>query len=215
MKNKKTVLFASLLLFVAFIAITIFYQKSVDTKTQQLATNSTGAPFMREHSPSFGENKNKVIITEFFDPECESCRALHPVIKEIFNDYKEETKLVMRYLAFHKNSNFAVKLLEAARKQNKFNEALDVIFKYQPLWAEHNNEKPELLWGFLSETTLDMKKLREDFDTVQIDDILTLDEQDARTLGVTGTPTFYVNGKVLRELTHKALLDLVESEIYK
>jgi len=217
MKNKKTVLLTLLLLIAAFIAVTFFYENSVDTKTQALATNSSakGTPFVRDHSPVFGENKNKITITEFLDPECESCRAFHPVIKEVFNDYKIETQLAIRYLAFHKNSKFAVKLLESARLQGKFNETLEVIFKYQPQWAQHNNEKPALLWDFLKETSLDMEKLRKDFDTIDVDDILAIDSKDATTLGVTGTPTFYVNGKVLRDLNYKALLDLVESEIYK
>jgi len=215
MKNKKVVFFTLVLLVVGFIAAIMAYQNSVDKKNQELVANKNGAPFIRDHSISFGENQNKVIITEFLDPECESCSAFHPIIKEVFNDYKMETKLVIRYLANHKNSKFAVRLLEAARIQNKYNEALDVIFKYQPKWAQHNNEKPELLWTFLPEAGLDMKKLKADFDNNNIDNILKLDRADAATLGVRGTPTFYVNGKILRELNHKALLDLVESEIYK
>ena len=215
MKNKKIILLSVIALFSLFIIATIMYQNKIDTNTQQLAKNTNGAPFIREHSPSFGNNKNKVIITEFFDPQCESCKAFHPIIEEVFNDYKEETKLALRYLAFHNYSKFAVKLLEASRMQNKFNEALDTMFQHQEKWAEHNREKPELLWEFLAKTTIDMKKLRKDFNTIDVDDILALDQKDAHTLGVTGTPTFYVNGKHLRELSHKALLDLVESEIYK
>ena len=60
-----------------------------------------------------------------------------------------------------------------------------------------------------------MKQLREDFDSIDIDNILSTDSQDAQLLRVTGTPTFFVNGKLLRELSYKALRDLVESEIYK
>lgn len=215
MKNKKIVLFTLILLVVGFIAAITAYQNSVDTKNQELVVNSNGAPFSRDYSPAFGENKNNVIITEFLDPECEACSRFHPIIKEVFNDYKMETKLVIRYLANHENSKFAVRLLEAARLQNKYNEALEVIFKYQPKWAEHNNTNPGLLWNFLPEAGLDMVKLKEDFQNNNIDEMLNLDRKDATTLGVRGTPSFYVNGKVLRKLSHKALLDLVESEIYK
>lgn len=215
MKNKKIVLFIVVLLVIGFITAVTTYQNGVDTKNQELVTNNNGAPFFRDHSPSFGENKNQVIITEFLDPECESCSAFHPIIKEVFNDYKIETKLVIRYLANHENSKFAVRLLEAARLQNKYNEALDVMFKYQPKWAQHNNTKPELLWDFLPEAGLDMVQLKADFESNNIDKMLNFDKMDASTLGVRGTPTFFVNGKKLRELSHKALLDLVESEIYK
>jgi len=209
------VLFALVLLIIGFVVAVMFYQNLVDEKNKELMTNSNGAPFAREHSPSFGENENKVVITEFLDPECESCSAFHPIIKEVFNDYKMETKLVIRYLANHQNSKFAVKLLETARIQNKFNETLTVIFKYQPQWANHNNPKPELLWNFLPEAGLDMEKFKNDFSTINVDTLLELDRTDAALLGVRGTPTFYVNGKLLRDLNHKKLLDLVESEIYK
>ena len=215
MKNKKIVLLSIVLLIVGFVVASQFYQKSIDKKTEQLSANKAGAPFVREHSPSFGENKNQVIITEFLDPECESCRAFHPIIKEVFNDYKEETKLVIRYLDNHNNSRFAIRLLEAARIQGKYNEALNIMFQYQPQWADHTSPKPELLWNFLKEADLDMVKLKEDFNNNDISRMLSLDRMDAGTLGIRGTPSFFVNGKFLRELSHKALLDLVESEIYK
>jgi len=215
MKNKKLVLSTIVLLIVGFIVAVALYQKSVDTKNQELLASQNGAPFTREHSPSFGENQNNVIITEFLDPECESCSAFHPTIKEVFNDYKKETKLVIRYLDNHGNSKFAVKILESARLQNRYKETLEVIFKYQPLWAPHHNPQPQLLWTYLPEAGLDMEKLRADFDSIDVDEILKLDRQDANQLGIRGTPTFFVNGKILRELSHKALLDLVESEIYK
>lgn len=93
---------------------------------------------------------------------------------------------------------------------------LNVIFEKQPLWAQHNNEKPELLWQFLAEVPeLDINKLKEDFNNPKIDKIIDIDAKDARELGVRGTPSFFVNGKRLSALSEKDLFDLVESEIYK
>ena len=43
----------------------------------------------------------------------------------------------------------------------------------------------------------------------------SFDSQDARTLGVRGTPTIFVNGKRLSVLSYTTLIELVESEIYK
>jgi len=215
MKNKKIVLGIVVLLVIGFFLAIKSYQSGVDTKNQELATTSGSSLFVKEHSPSFGENKSSVIITEFIDPECESCAAFYPAIKEVFGDYNVETKLVIRYLAFHNNSKFAVKLLESARLQNKFKETLEVMFKTQNQWAQHHNPQPELLWILLPEAGLDMAKLKEDFEKINVDKILELDSEDATTLGVRGTPTFFVNGKKLHELSYKALRDLVESEIYK
>ena len=214
MKNKKIVLLSVVLLIIGFVIGTMYYQKSVDNKNQEIAREN-GAPFVRAHSPSVGKNLKKVTIVEFLDPECESCRAFHPAIKKVFSEYKNETRLVIRYLANHGNSKFAIRLLEAARLQNKYGEAMEVVFKYQPQWGNHHNPNPQLLWGFLKEAGLDMKKLRSDFESNNIDELLSLDKEDAYELGVRGTPTFYVNGKVLKSLSYQSLLDLVESEIYK
>ncbi len=215
MKNKKIVLSSILVLVLGFIAAVIFYQNNEAQKMEQMAKKNSGAPFVRSHSPKFGKNENKVIIVEFLDPECEACRAFHPAVKKIFKEYEDETQLVIRYLANHKNSKFAVRLLEAAGKQGKYNETLDVMFKYHPQWASHNNPKPQRLWDLLVEANLDMSKLRADFDSNYVDGILNLDRTDAQKLGVRGTPTFFVNGIQLKKLSYQSLLDLVESEIYK
>jgi len=215
MKNKKIVLAIIVVLVVGFILAIQSYQKNIDELNEDLVATAGSSLFVKEHSPSFGENKSDVIITEFIDPECESCAAFYPAIKEVFGDYDMETKLVIRYLAFHGNSKFAVKLLEASRLQNKFKETLEVMFKTQNQWAQHHNPQPELLWILLPEAGLDMAKLKEDFEKINVDRILELDSKDATTLGVRGTPTFFVNGKKLHELSYKALRDLVESEIYK
>lgn len=216
MKNKKIVIFSIVALLVVFLAAIFAFNKSEEKKIEEIANKSTvGAPFVREHSPQFGSNENNIVIVEFLDPQCEACAAFHPIIKKVFNEYEEETKLVIRYLANHKNSKFTVRILEAARKQGKFNEVLEIIYKYQPQWANRNNPQPQLLWNYLPQAGLDMVKLKNDFESNYIDGLLSLDRNDAQTLNVLGTPSFYVNGKPLKRLSYQSLLDLVESEIYK
>lgn len=210
MQNKKIVLFTTAILAIGFVLGMVFYQKSVDKKIEQLAA-SDGAPFIRDHSPTMGENKNDVLIVEFLDPECESCKQFHPIIKKVFYDYKKETKLVYRYIANHKNSIFAIRVLEAAKKQDKFKETLDLVFKYQEEWSK----TPKALFTHLQEIDLDMEKFKVDFDKNDISNILKTDREDANKLNFRGTPTIFVNGKALRVLSYKSLLDLVESQIYK
>lgn len=214
MKNKKLLLFTVIVLAIGFIAGINFYQNSVDTKNEELAASGSAA-FVRDHSPSFGANKNNVTIVEFVDPECESCAYFNPIVKKIFYEYKDEVKFVYRYLDNHKNSRYAIQILEAARKQGKYKETLNIMFKYQPIWAAHNAPKPELIWNYLPEAGLDIEKLKVDFENTNVDKIVTIDRIDATKLGVTGTPTVFVNGKMLRKLDYKSFLDLVESEVYK
>lgn len=215
MKNKSIVLISLGVIISLFVAILFMYKGNKQEELTKLSQEG-GAPFTREYSISFGDNKKSVTVVEFMDPECESCAYFNPIIKQMYKNHYEDIKLVYRYLDNHGNSKFAVKLLESARKQNKYNEVLDVIFNTQSKWAMHGNEKPELLWQFLSEIEgLDFERLKKDFEELNIDKMLEQDRADANTLGVRGTPTIFVNGKKLQTLSSQALMDLVESEIYK
>ncbi len=215
MQNKKLVLGTLVVLVLLFVGFGYFY-KNNEKKQEEVATLSKSSSLVRNHSIKFGDNKKNISVVEFLDPECESCALFHPIMRKVYKEYHEDIQLVVRYIPNHKNSRFAVKILEASRVQNKYEEVLSVIFEKQPLWAEHNNEKPELLWEFLSVIPeLDINKLKEDSKDPQIDKIMDIDTQDANQLNVRGTPTIFVNEKRLSVLSQKDLFDLVEAEIYK
>ena len=215
MQNKKLVLGSLVALIVLFIGLASFY-KSNEVKEDEKKVLSKSDLLLREHSIKFGENKKNISVVEFVDPECESCAMFHPILRKLYKEYHEDIQLVVKYIPNHLNSKFAIRILEASGEQNKYEEVLSVIFEKQPLWAQHNNEKPELLWEFLSTIPdLDMNKLKEDSKNPKIDKIMEIDSSDARELEVRGTPTIFVNGKRLAVLSQKDLFDLVEAEIYK
>lgn len=214
MKNKSIVVISIFAVVALFFGAWSFYNDNESEKLKKFS--SSGEPFIRAHSPSFGDNKKGVVVVEFLDPECEACAYFYPMIKQVYKDNYEDIKLVYRYLDNHKNSKFAVKLLESARKQDKYKESLDVIFKTQNKWALHNAEKPQLLWQYLSEIEgMNMVRLKKDFQEINVDAMLSQDRADATKLGVRGTPTIFVNGKKLNRLSGQSLNDLVDSEIYK
>ena len=215
MQNKKLVLGTLVILVLLFVGLGYFY-KNNETKKEEVATLNKGSSLVRDHSIKFGENKKNISIVEFLDPECESCALFHPIMRKVYKEYHQDVQLVVRYMTNHKNSKFAIRILEASRVQNKYEEVLSVIFEKQPIWAEHNNEKPELLWEFLAQIPeLDINKLKEDSKNQKIDEIMDMDMADARELNVRGTPTVFVNEKRLSVLSQKDLFDLVEAEIYK
>ncbi|MDD2894578.1 MAG: thioredoxin domain-containing protein [Aliarcobacter sp.] len=215
MQNKKLVGISLLLLIVLFIGVAYFYKNNQSHK-ETLLVSSGNKSLVNENSVSFGENKKNIIIVEFLDPECESCAVFHPMMRKVYKEHYSDIKLVIRYLTNHKNSKFATKILEASREQNKYEEVLSVIFEKQPLWAQHNNEKPELIWTFLAQIEgLNIDKLKEDMKNPKIEEIIDHDAKDARILSVKGTPTIFVNEKRLERLSQRDLFDLVESEIYK
>lgn len=217
MQNKKTVFISILILGLISIGTIFAFNKSESKKIEKLAEqNASEAPFIRPHSVKFGDNKKNITIVEFVDPECVACRAFDPAVYNIYKEYYEDVQLVIRYLANHKNSEIVIKILEASRAQDKYKEVSRIIYKYQPIWASTTNPNVESLWTYLKEVEgLDVAKLKEDVAIIDISKILKLDREDARTLNVRGTPSFFVNGKELKDLIYQDFLDLVETEIYK
>ncbi len=217
MQNKKLVLISIVVLVLIFIGAIFGFNKNKSNKIESYAKeNSSGAPFVREHSVKLGDNKKNIIITQFTDPECPACRNFHPAIYKIYKEYYEDIQLVVRYLDNHKNSAYVIKILEASRLQNKYKEVTEIVYKYQPEWASKTNPNPELLWKYLPTIDgIDIEKLKEDVANIDISKLLELDRKDANKLGVRGTPSFFVNGKELENLIYNEFLDLVESEIYK
>ncbi|RXK00302.1 disulfide bond formation protein DsbA [Arcobacter sp. CECT 8986] len=214
MKNKSLVVLSLGVIVVLFIVAAYFFKQNQSSKLENF-NNTNKAPFVRDDSISFGKDDAKITIVEFMDPQCGSCAAFHPIVEAVFKEYFQDTKVVYRYLANHQYSKYAIKIIEAARLQGKYKEALEIIFKTQRAWANINNPKPELIWEYLATSSINMEKLKKDFSTINIDDMLKTAREDAKTLNVQGTPTIFVNTKELDELSYKALLKLVEDEIMK
>ncbi|POB14770.1 disulfide bond formation protein DsbA [Halobacteriovorax sp. DA5] len=162
-----------------------------------------------------GPDNAKVVLVEFLDPECESCRAFSPYVKEIMNKYEGKVKLVVRYAAFHKNSAYAISILEAARKQGKYWETLDLLFKSQPAWGNHHNPRPDLIWNYLTTLDLDIDKIKSDMHDPKFMEWIRQDAEDGKALGVRGTPTFFINGKPLERFSYQQLELQIREELNK
>ncbi|MDD2508846.1 disulfide bond formation protein DsbA [Aliarcobacter skirrowii] len=217
MQNKKLVL-STLVAVIAFFVGFSFFYKNDSKSTQNIAVENINELLVRDYSYKMGDNSKNISVVEFLDPECESCAIYSTVVKRLYKEYFGDIQIVVKYLDNHKNSRFTIQILEAARVQGKYEEVLDMMFEKHSLWASHyaSVDKPELLWQFLKEISdLDIEKLKEDMKNPKIDEIIKQDREDANALGVRGTPTIFVNGKQLQELSQKALFDLVEKEIYK
>ena len=213
MKDKWLIVGVSAFVIAASYWIGTFFIKS--EKAETIAKQDT-AVFVRPHSPRMGADNAKVVVSEFLDPECESCRAVYPGVKDILKQFEGKVQLVVRYAPFHHNSLFAIKILEAARKQNKYWETLEVLFQSQPEWGSHHNPQPEKIWEFLPAIQgLDVERVRHDMNDPATFDLVELDKEDGRKLGVSGTPTFFINGKPLERLGLDELHQAIRMEAEK
>ena len=168
---------------------------------------------VRMHSPVMGPVSAPVTIVEFFDPSCEACRAFYPIVKQMMAQTGSDVRLVLRYTAFHEGSDDAVRILEAARKQNRFQPVLEAILDQQPVWADHGKPDLEKAWQIAALAGLDIDQGRKDAASTSVDKVLAQDMADVKANNVKQTPTFFVNGKPLTEFSPQGLLNLVKAEI--
>jgi protein-disulfide isomerase len=134
-------------------------------------------------------------------------------VKQILADYPNDTKLVVRYAPLHDGSDEAVRILEASRLQNKFDQVLQALFRDQAEWAVHGAPDLEKAWTIAGGAGLDVAKAREDARSDAIAKVLEQDIADLKAINLQGTPTFFVNGKQLTSFGPQQLVDLVKAEV--
>lgn len=164
---------------------------------------------VRFHSPSLGDAGGKVEIVEFFDPACEACRAFYPFVKRLLAEHRGRVRLTIRYVPFHRGADQIVKLLEAARRQGKYVEALDTLVAFQPRWAINHAARLDLALRIVEPLGLQIERLKADMAAPQLAQLIKQDMQDAGTLKISGTPEFFVNGKRLKTFGYDELRTMV------
>jgi protein-disulfide isomerase len=154
-----------------------------------------------------------VRIIEFLDPACETCRDFYPFVKDMLIAHPERIHLTLRYAPFHQNSDQVVALLMAAHKQGKHWETLEALLNSQDDWVEHHAVQPEKIWRHVEGLGLDMAQLKQDMASPEITQRIAQDLADARTLNVTKTPEYFVNGKPLPSFGYEPLKQLVDEAL--
>jgi protein-disulfide isomerase len=206
--NRRTLLIgASALGLAAFAGGTVVLNRRRAAEAAAAATPAVDeAMLVRDYSPSFGPVDAPVTLVEFFDPSCEACRAYHPVVQEVRRQFPTQVRVVLRYTVFHEGSDEAVRILEAARMQDKFEQVLDALLEKQPTWALHEGPQMDVAWRVAGAVGLDLAKAKEQRLFPGITGILNQDAADVEALAIRQTPTFFLNGKRLEDFSAESLV---------
>ena len=143
--------------------------------------------------PAKGSKNAKVTIVEWSDFQCPFCKRVTPTLDQIHETYGDQVRIVFRHLplSIHSKAPAAHAAAEAAHKQGKFWEMHDKIFENQrELSADKFAE-------YAQELGLDVDQYKKDVVSAEVKKRLDGDSSAAATLGVTGTPAFFVNGRYL------------------
>lgn len=210
--NKNFVLITFVLVIATFVLFKHYYGVSEAVK----ASAPPSVELIKEYSPRLGPDDARVKIVEFLDPECEACRSMAPIVKQLVSEYKGQVQLIVRYMPFHGSSLKAATYLEEAREKGMYWEALSILFENQPAWADHHTPSPELIPKFLvSAGVKEAESFEENVLLSKHRWKVDQDFVDGKMLGVKYTPTFFVNGKMLEEIGYKPIKQAIDSALAK
>lgn len=141
----------------------------------------------------------KVTLVEFGDFQCPACGAYETLVRKVTTDNKDTLQVVFRHFPLtqlHPNALLAAKASEAASLQGKFWEMHDVLYDKQKDWSGAMNAR-DLIIIYATNLGLDVKKFTDDLNSPAIEAKIQAEYKEGITLGIQGTPTFFVNGKMI------------------
>jgi protein-disulfide isomerase len=154
-----------------------------------------------DDDPSRGDKTAPVTVVVFTDFQCPSCAATHPVLDDTLKAYGNRVRLVVRDfpLAMHAQARKAAEAANAANAQGKFFEYIAVLFKNQSALDVASLKK------YATDLGLDRTRFDTALDSGQYAAEVSSDVDDGEAYGVDGTPTIFINGVRLRNLTAEGM----------
>ena len=147
-----------------------------------------------------GKVGSEIVVTTYGDFECPACNSWEPELQKIEAEYGDRVAFIFRNFPItsaHVNALAAARTAEAANLQGKFWEMHDLLFSKYNEWKGDNKSAQGKFESYAEELGLDMDQFRQDYKSEAVLDRVNSDAAAASELGVTATPTFFVNGELL------------------
>lgn len=147
---------------------------------------------------ALGDAKAPVTLEEFGDFQCPPCAALHPILKTMEQEFGgPRLRLIFREFPLvpaHQHALSAARAAEAAGMQGKFWEMHGLLYDNQKAWSNAFDVRP-IFEGYATQIGLNLEKFRRDLSSETVAQRIFQDGKRARSLGVIGTPTVFMNGR--------------------
>lgn len=161
------------------------------------------------NSPVKGPENAPVTLTVFSDFQCPYCSRLVTFIDDLVAKNPGRLRVVFKQfpLRMHNMALPAALASLAAREQGKFWPMHDLLF------ASFNQLSEEKIRAIAREIGLDMARFDRDRDSQKLRDEVLRDQALGQQAGVQGTPTVFLNGKLLRERAAPGVQALIDREV--
>jgi protein-disulfide isomerase len=160
----------------------------------------------------------KVTLVEFGDYECPACGEYNSLVKELLTDFTGQINYVFRNfpLSQHTNAQISSQAAEAAGLQGKFWQMHDKLYETQKDWSTSSDAK-SIFIAYAQGLSLNIDKFKTDIDSQAVKDKIQSDANDGNLVKLTETPTFYLDGVKITNLTgnYADLKNVVGSAISK
>ena len=138
-----------------------------------------------------------VTLEEFGDFECPPCGMLHPVLQTMEKEFGPRIRIIFREFPLvpaHVHALAAARSAEAAGLQGMFWEMHDLLYENQKTWHDAFDARP-IFEDYARRIGLNLEKFRSDSSGEAVAQRIFLDGKRAHALGVSGTPTVFMNGR--------------------
>ena len=213
-ERARLIIFAAAVIVVVVGAISLLYVNSLPEPGEPVDGDFEAA-LASEHAPTMGDPNAKVHIVEYLDPACGTCALFYPMVKRWMGEAPDKLRLSVRHIAFHRGADFVLKALEASRNQDLYWETLEALLSSQQSWVTNHVVQQDRVLPAISDIGLDIDRLVADMSSPEVLERIEKDKQDAVTLQISATPTYFVNGRPLPSFGQQQLLDLVREELDK
>jgi protein-disulfide isomerase len=145
------------------------------------------------NSPAKGPANAPIEIIEFADFECPFCLAAAPTVKRVLETYGDRVRLVYRNfpLQNHPRARPSAEAAQCANEQGQFWQYHDRLFGDPGKLADADLKQTAVALG------LDSARFNACFDSHKYKSVVDSDAQEGSEAGVTGTPAFFINGRLL------------------
>lgn len=140
----------------------------------------------------------QVTIIEYSDFQCPACATAYEYFKDIDTVFPEGVVFVYRHFPLtliHRNADEAARATEAAALQGQFMAMHDVLFEQQAKWSDRVDVET-VFADYAEELGMDRAQFIIDYKSDVVEDRVERDADEAKALGLSGTPTMFVDGIV-------------------
>jgi protein-disulfide isomerase len=207
------VLVAIILVFVGIVALT-----GKDSGSKSASSKSSGSSLSQNVQ---GTGTTGVTLVEYGDFQCPYCQQYAPTVAQVKADYGDRIKFQFRnfpLVNIHQNAFAAARAGQAAALQGKFWEMHDTLYQNSnwQSWTTAGDPTP-FFKEYAKALNLNTTQFATDFASSKVNDTVNADIAEATKLEITGTPSYFLNGKKVEiannvEAFHKIIDEAIKSK---